>query len=200
MTDNQAEAKVDADWSAPPFADNGIGGLMFKGGHAYLDEYVLSTEGDDHEPTEFERVLLEDFMAGILNDDAMFGPVRALLADHAAQAEEIASQAALITARDEGLAGYEEQISAQSLHIASLEATLEYVEDRLHEINPSNYDHDDVLHAVRLGRLTATGIGRSLLRTSWQECPGQTHFDLKRGACCYADHFDFLRLPGRRTY
>lgn len=69
-----------SDLTAPPFADGGIGNLMLAGGQAYLDEYVLATEGDDHEPTEFERVLLEDFMAGLMNDEAMFGPVRALLA------------------------------------------------------------------------------------------------------------------------
>lgn len=32
----------------------------------------------------------------------------------------------------------------QAETIASLTATLEYAEDRLHEINVSNYDHDDV--------------------------------------------------------
>lgn len=70
------------DFTVPPFADNGIGGVMSARGEAYLDEYVLSTdEGPDYEPSEDERELLQDFMAGLLNDEAMFGPVRKLLND-----------------------------------------------------------------------------------------------------------------------
>lgn len=71
---------VKLDLSASPFAETGIGGLMFSGAHAYRAEYVLSTEGDDHQPTEFEAWLLEDFVAGLMSDERFFGPVRALLA------------------------------------------------------------------------------------------------------------------------
>lgn len=67
-----------------PFAEGGIGHAMQERGYAYLKEYVLSTDGADYEPNEFERALLEDFMNGLLGDEAMFGPVRELLAAKAA--------------------------------------------------------------------------------------------------------------------
>lgn len=80
MTDPTPQPGSPVDTNGPPFAETGVGALMFKGGHAYLEEYVFSLEdGPDHEPSDFERAMLEDFMAGILDDDAMFGPVRQLL-------------------------------------------------------------------------------------------------------------------------
>lgn len=75
-----------------PFAEGGIGHAMQERGHAYLNDYVLSTDGADYEPNEFERSLLEDFMSGLLCDEAMFGPVRALLAQQAALASPPVSE------------------------------------------------------------------------------------------------------------
>ena len=62
-----------------PFLPGGVGDQMLGAAYAYLDEYVLSTEGDDHEPTDFERVLLEDFVNGLISDERFFGPVRAAI-------------------------------------------------------------------------------------------------------------------------
>jgi hypothetical protein len=63
-----------------PFADGGLGALMLREGYAYLADYVLGTdEGPDHDPTEFERWMLEDFLNGLMGDDALFGPVRRVL-------------------------------------------------------------------------------------------------------------------------
>lgn len=80
ITPEELAEMLTADKRARPFADGGIGDLMSKRGDAYLQDYVLSTdEGSDYEPNEFERILLEDFMAGLLMDEVMFAPVRALL-------------------------------------------------------------------------------------------------------------------------
>lgn len=68
-----------------PFADGGLGDDLYKRGTAYLADYVLSTEGADHEPSEFERVLLEDAFAGLMGDEALFGPIRTVLAALASQ-------------------------------------------------------------------------------------------------------------------
>lgn len=72
--------KAEPNLSVAPFAEGGIGDLMFKAANAYREEYVLSTEGDDHSPTPFEAELLEDFTAGLISDERFFGPVRTLLA------------------------------------------------------------------------------------------------------------------------
>lgn len=72
--------------TVPPFADDGIGGLMCKAAQSYMAEYVFSPDdGADHEPTEFEAVLIEDFWYGLISDERFFGPIRALL--NAARAE-----------------------------------------------------------------------------------------------------------------
>lgn len=63
-----------------PFAEGGIGSVMCEAAHAYADDYVLCREGPDHEPTEFERELLNDFFNGLISDEGFFGPVLALLA------------------------------------------------------------------------------------------------------------------------
>ena len=56
----------------PIWKDNGLGDRIYKAMHAYLDDYVFSPdEGWDHEPTEFERVLLEDFFNGAIGDEAV---------------------------------------------------------------------------------------------------------------------------------
>ena len=62
-----------------PFADGGLGADMFARFHAYLAEYALSTEGADYEPNDFERGLIEDFFAGLMGDEHLFGPIRTLL-------------------------------------------------------------------------------------------------------------------------
>lgn len=56
----------------PIYQDGGLGDRLYKAMHAYLDEYVFSPdEGSDHEPTEFERMLLEDFFNGAISDEAV---------------------------------------------------------------------------------------------------------------------------------
>lgn len=66
--------------SIPPFAEGGVGSLLCAAAHAYREEYVLSLEdGPDHEPTEFEHILLEDFFSGLISDERFFGVVRQLL-------------------------------------------------------------------------------------------------------------------------
>jgi hypothetical protein len=57
------------DLEAPLFADTGVGGMLSAAAKAYREDYVFSTEGPDHEPTEFEAVLLEDFEAGLFSDE-----------------------------------------------------------------------------------------------------------------------------------
>lgn len=61
------------------FADDGAGDQMTKAAYSYLEDYVYSGDDADHEPTEWERALLEDFFNGLLRDEAFFGPVRAAL-------------------------------------------------------------------------------------------------------------------------
>ena len=63
-----------------PFAEGGLGDDLYKRGSAYLADYVLSTDGADYEPNEFERALLEDAFAGLMQDEALFGPIRTVLA------------------------------------------------------------------------------------------------------------------------
>lgn len=71
---------ISPEMAAAPFLDGGLGDLMLRAGEAYLADYVMGQdEGPDHEPTEFERWLLEDFLNGLMNDEAMFGPVRRVL-------------------------------------------------------------------------------------------------------------------------
>jgi len=71
--------------------DGGLGSRIYKAIHAYLDDYVLSPdEGSDHEPTEFERMLLEDFFNGAISDEA----VNAILQEAARAMQAPAAQGA----------------------------------------------------------------------------------------------------------
>ena len=49
----------------------GIAGRLSDAANAYLDEYVYSNgdNASDHEPTEFERHMMEDMLAGMLSDE-----------------------------------------------------------------------------------------------------------------------------------
>lgn len=69
MTENTPDAVRDL---LPIWKDDGLGGRIYKAMHAYLDDYVFSPdEGSDHEPNEFERLLLEDFFNGAISDEAV---------------------------------------------------------------------------------------------------------------------------------
>lgn len=71
-----------------PFAEGGIGYLLCRAAEAYLADYAYSPdEGADHEPTEFEGWLLEDFWNGLITEESFFGPIRILLAQAACAAE-----------------------------------------------------------------------------------------------------------------
>ncbi len=66
------EENINATELLPIWKDNGLGNRIYKALHAYLDDYVFSPdEGPDHEPTEFERMLLEDFFNGAISDEAV---------------------------------------------------------------------------------------------------------------------------------
>lgn len=63
----------------PIYADGGIGARILAAMESYRKEYLYSPEdGPDHEPTEFEQVLLEDFLNG-----AFTGEVSAILQEAA---------------------------------------------------------------------------------------------------------------------
>jgi hypothetical protein len=71
----------------PPFADGGYGSGLIGEAMAYLKEYVFDPGDDaDHEPTEFERAMLEDFVHGLISHEPFFGIIRAK-ADALAQAK-----------------------------------------------------------------------------------------------------------------
>ncbi len=54
----------------PIYADGGIGARILAAMEAHRKEYVYSPEhGSDHEPTDFEQVLLEDFLNGAFTDE-----------------------------------------------------------------------------------------------------------------------------------
>lgn len=73
--------------AAAPFMPGGLGYLMLSAADAYAEEYVFSLDdGPDHEPTEFEAAMLADFLAGLVSDEAFFGPIRRVL--HQAAAAE----------------------------------------------------------------------------------------------------------------
>lgn len=82
----QPPAREDAQPVAKPapFNPGGIGHAMYQAFNVYLADYVLSTDGADYEPTPFERDLIEDFFAGLMAEEAFFGPVRALYDTHPA--------------------------------------------------------------------------------------------------------------------
>lgn len=95
--DQEALAERVPDTSVPPFADGGIGSLMCEAARAYREDYVLCTEGPDHEPTEHEQILLEDFFNGLISDERFFGPIRALLARSEALEAECADLTKALT-------------------------------------------------------------------------------------------------------
>ncbi|MFG1331229.1 hypothetical protein V5F41_08230 [Xanthobacter autotrophicus] len=56
----------------PIFADGGIGARLSSAMEAYRADYVFGLEdGPDHEPSEFERAMLEDFLNGAISDAAV---------------------------------------------------------------------------------------------------------------------------------
>lgn len=102
-----------AEKEVAPFADGGVGSLMFSGFYAYREDYVLSTEGDDHEPTEFEADLIEDFVNGLMSDERFFGPVRKLLSDKAAL------EAERDEAKREAASNWDEYLAERSARMAA---------------------------------------------------------------------------------
>jgi hypothetical protein len=96
------DASAGAEPSAPelaaaPFLPGGLGDLMFKAAHAYAEDYVMgSDEGPDHEPTEFERWLIEDFYNGLLSDDRFFEPIRRVLLQASCARELLAACQAMV--------------------------------------------------------------------------------------------------------
>lgn len=64
----------------PIWLEGGIASRLSAAMHAYLKDYVYSPdEGADHEPTDFERWIMEDMLNGALSDQA----VNAILQDAA---------------------------------------------------------------------------------------------------------------------
>lgn len=59
-----------------PFNDGGLGMVLIHAFEAYHRDYVLSTEGDDYTPTQFERDLIEDFFHGLLAEPDFWNPIR----------------------------------------------------------------------------------------------------------------------------
>lgn len=56
----------------PIFLDGGVGDRLMKATEAYLSDYVFSPdEGSDHDLTEFEQMLMEDFIGGLFADEAI---------------------------------------------------------------------------------------------------------------------------------
>lgn len=56
----------------PIFAVDGLGARLSGAMEDYLKHYVFGLDdGSDHMPTEFERLMLEDFLAGAISDEAV---------------------------------------------------------------------------------------------------------------------------------
>lgn len=53
------------------FRDTGIGSKLLKAAERYVrDDYVFgSDEGFDHDPSKFERMMMEDMVNGLFADD-----------------------------------------------------------------------------------------------------------------------------------
>lgn len=84
------------DLSIPPFAEGGVGSMLMRAEEQYASEYVLCTEGADHEPTEFERELLTDYWNGLISDERFFGVIRGLTARlQAAEAARLKAEGVL---------------------------------------------------------------------------------------------------------
>ncbi|MFC3163105.1 hypothetical protein [Ciceribacter thiooxidans] len=68
----------------PIYADGGIGKRLMDAMERSLEDYVYSPdEADDHEPTEWERTLMQDFLYGAFNEE-----VSAILQEAARSAME----------------------------------------------------------------------------------------------------------------
>lgn len=53
----------------PIYAEGGIGARLMEAMEAYRKDYVFSPDdGWDHDPTEFEKLMLEDFLNGAFNE------------------------------------------------------------------------------------------------------------------------------------
>ncbi|MGQ3018762.1 hypothetical protein [Phenylobacterium sp.] len=109
-------------FNVPPFAENGIGELISQGCAGYREDYVYCPDPDgpgaDHEPTEFEAAMLEDFVAGLLGDERVFGPVRAALAEIAHLQSDLAGIRGHMAAAAAQFRFYAEQHAAK---VASFE-------------------------------------------------------------------------------
>lgn len=56
------------------FRDTGIGTRLSRAAQKYADDYVFSpNDGSDHEPTGFEKVLIDDMLAGLFADETFSG-------------------------------------------------------------------------------------------------------------------------------
>jgi hypothetical protein len=109
-------------FNVPPFAENGLGDLISKGAAAYREDYVYSPDPDcagaDHELTEFEAAMVEDFVAGMLGDERVFGPVRAALVEIAHLQSDLAGLRGHMAAAAAQFRFYAEQHAAK---VASFE-------------------------------------------------------------------------------
>ena len=65
----------------PIFRDDRFAARLSVAASAYLDDYVYSPEEfvADHEPTEFERQLISDFIAGLFADETFSGILHSLI-------------------------------------------------------------------------------------------------------------------------
>lgn len=74
-------SRREAQEPVPPFAENGYGSRLLREAVAYLNEYVFDYDsGADHEPTEFERFMMEDMLNGLFSHEPFFGIIRNLSA------------------------------------------------------------------------------------------------------------------------
>lgn len=100
--DDEAVARVGYVFD-PPFGARGIGLALLNAATAYvdgsdqIDGYVFSTEGADHEPTEFEREIMVDMLNGLFS----YGPFWAPLSEAFTLARR--AQAAPVAADDEAV-------------------------------------------------------------------------------------------------
>lgn len=77
----QDASRREAQEPVPPFAENGYGSRLLREAVAYLNEYVFDYDsGADHEPTEFERFMMEDMLNGLFSHEPFFGIIRNLSA------------------------------------------------------------------------------------------------------------------------
>lgn len=53
------------------FRDTGLGSRLLRAAERYVrDDYVFGADGgDDHEPTKFERMMMEDMVNGLFADE-----------------------------------------------------------------------------------------------------------------------------------